>query len=228
MPYEVLVMGWLGVASLFGGASALAAARWGRDPFAWVLLGAVFGPLGLLLLAAMHRDDLRRPVRYMIGPATGSPRRTGSRVLLAVDDSPASLCAAEYVIERYGATGRLVDLMAVLPLERADGLESPEGSVRRSRLERDFEECVVAPRELLCAAGLRVHTVMAFGEPWRQISRVAKELGSDLTVVGLRAGTVASILRGPVPGEVAKVDSQPLIVVDEDRHAIVGSWAPSG
>jgi nucleotide-binding universal stress UspA family protein len=221
MPYEVLAIGWLGMASLFGGASALVAARWGRDPFAWALLGAVLGPLGLFLLVAMHRDDLRRPVPYVVGRMTGPLRRTGDRVLLVVDGSPAGLCAAEYVIKRYGGTAGEVFLMGVLPLEQADGLESPEGSVRRSRLESEFEECVGPARDLLATAGLPVRAIMAFGEPCQQITRVAVDKGCDVILLGYRRGATRALLKGLLPRRIARAAKRPLVVVEGDRHGIV-------
>ena len=45
MPFTVLIIAWVGVNLFFGALSALAASRWGRDPFAWLFLGSAVAPL---------------------------------------------------------------------------------------------------------------------------------------------------------------------------------------
>lgn len=221
MPYEVLALGWLGTASLFGGASALAAARWGRDPFAWMLLGGVLGPLGLILLVAMHRDDLRRPVRYVIGPAMGPSRSTGERVLLAVDGSAGSLAAAETAIERHGATAREVCVLAVLPLEQADGLGSAGSLIRRRRMEDEFRRRVWQAADRLAGASVPVRTIMAFGEPCQQIARVAADERCDVILLGYRPRAARALLRRLLPQAIAIAAGRPIVVVEGDRHVIV-------
>lgn len=221
MPYEVLALGWLGMASLFGGASALAAARWGRDPFAWVLLGAVLGPLGLLLLVAMHRDDVKRPVPHVTGPAMGPSRTTGDRVLLAVDGSPGSLAAAKTAVERHGATAREVCVLAVLPLEQVDGLGSHGSSIRRLRMEDEFRRRVWPAVHRLAGAGLPVRTIMAFGEPCQQIARVTADESCDAILLGYRPSAARALLRRLLPKASAIAAGRPIVVVEGDRHVIV-------
>ncbi len=221
MPYEVLALGWAGIAVLFGGISALVAARWGRDPFSWALLGSVLGPLGLFLLVAMHRDDLRRPVPYVIRQATGPSRSTGERVLLAVDGSPGSLAAAETAVERHGATARQVCVLAVLPLEQADGLGSPGSSIRRLRMEDEFRRRVWPAADRLAGAGLPVRTIIAFGEPCQQIARVAAGESCDAILLGYRPGAARALLRRLLPKAIAIAAGRPIVVVEGDRHVIV-------
>ncbi|MEX0801511.1 MAG: universal stress protein [Dehalococcoidia bacterium] len=214
MSFTVFALAWLGSGLAFGALSAYAASRWGRDPFAWLLLGAVLGPIGFLLLAGMHRDDLRRTRPSLAGAGSRAGGPPHVRVLLAVDGSPASARATQYVIDHFGPALQEVTVVGVLPLERANGVVAREESLRRRHLEEEVSRYLGDACAELRAAGTVCRPVTRFGDPADEILRLAQEEDCELIVMGRRGrGAVAKLLLGSVSDKVVRAAACPVMVV---------------
>jgi nucleotide-binding universal stress UspA family protein len=203
MSFALFLTIWLGVNLIFGAFAAFLANRWGRDPFGWLLVGAVLGPISLIILLAEHYRD-RETTRPTIvgGPAGRHPQPS---VLVAVDGSEMSNQAVEYVISRFGASLDAVTVVGVLPIERAEGAELEEGSPRKDLLEEDIEQHLGSACSMLHKAGISCTTVVRFGEPGEEILKLAAEEGAQLIVMGRRGrGKAATMLLGSVSNKVAK------------------------
>lgn len=211
MPYEVFVTIWLGVNLVFGAASAYLASRRGRDPFGWLLVGAVLGPIALLLLLF---DLQRRPAEPELASPGAPVPGGGPAVLVAVDGSAMSEQAVRYVVERFGTSLDEVNVVGVLPVERAEGAALEEGSHRRRVLEEEIERYLGAACSTLHDAGITCKSIVRFGDPATEILKLAGEIGCDLIVMGRRGrGKAAKLLLGSVSEKVTKEAPCPVTVV---------------
>lgn len=214
MPYSSFAIAVVAVNLVFAALSAWAASRWGRDPFAWLFLGSALGPLAFLSLVFVHQDDLRRARPGLAGPGSRVSAPLGPRVLLAVDGSPPSERAVQYVVERFGPRLGEVSVVGVLAIERAEGKMAEEGSSRRRDLEDEIQRHLGSACESLRAAGLACRSVVRFGDPAAEILELAGGGLFDLVVMGRRGrGRAAKALLGSVSEKVVREASCPVTVV---------------
>jgi nucleotide-binding universal stress UspA family protein len=214
MPFELFLTGWLGMNLVFGALSAYLASKWGREPFAWLLAGAVFGPIALILLLFEHQRDTRSPRPSLATSGTRTGTGGGPRVLIALDGSPMSEQGVDYVVEHFGASLEEVSLVGVLPIERAEGAAMSEGSPRKNLLEEEIERYLSTAGSTLQKAGIANRSVVRFGEPAREILDLARETHCDLIVLGRRGrGKTAKLLLGSVSDKVTKEAPCPVTVV---------------
>lgn len=213
MPYEIFLTIWLGFNLVFGALAAFLASRWGRDPFGWLLIGAVIGPIGLILLLVEHGRDAGGARPRIQGPGAGVPP-SKSGVLIAVDGSAMSEQAVEYVVEHFGASLEEVSVVGVLPIERAAGAATEEGSPRKTLLEEEIERYLGTACSTLRKAGIACKSVIRFGEPAGEILELARETDCGLIVLGRRGrGKAAKLLLGSVSEKVTKEAPCPVTVV---------------
>ena len=214
MQYELFLTIWLGFNLVFGALSAYLASRWGRDPFGWLLAGAILGPISLILLLVEHRRDAQMPRPQLATAGASTQTGGGPSVLIALDGSPMSEQAVRYVLEHFGASLDEVTLVGVLPIERAEGAALEEGSPRRSLLEEEIERYLGKASSTLQKAGIACKSVVRFGEPAGEILSLATETNCDLIVLGRRGrGKAAKLLLGSVSDKVAKEAPCPVTVV---------------
>lgn len=214
MPYELFLIAWLGMNLVFGALAAYLASRWGRDPFGWLFVGAVVGPIAVILLVLEHRRDPRMPRPSLT--TTGSRTRAdgGLNVLIAVDGSPFSEQAVQYVVEHFGTSLEEASVVGVLPIERAEGAAMEEGSPRKSLLEEEIERYLGTACSALWKAGIACKSVVRFGEPAGEILKLAGETDCDLIVVGRRGrGKAAKLLLGSVSEKLTREAPCPVTVV---------------
>jgi nucleotide-binding universal stress UspA family protein len=188
---------------------AFLASRSGRDPFGWVIVCAVLGPIGLIGLLAVRGNAAGRTLEV---ESSGQPG-TGSRVLVPVDGSPHSLDAVRHAIDQREAISEVV-LLAVLPLERAEGAEEAESSPRRRALEEDVTSHTAEALDLLRSAGVAYRAETRFGDPATEILRFAEEAGAEEVIMGRRGrGGIGKLLLGSVSDKVTKDAPMPVTVV---------------
>ena len=213
MSFIAFAVGWLAFNLIFAALSAFAASRWGRDPFGWLLVGAVLGPLAFLTLVALHRDDLRRGRPTLTGGGGGGePPR--AKILVAADGSEPGRRAVEWVVGHFAGTLSEVTVATVLPLEQADAVSGPSDSPRTAMLEAEIETRLAAACATLRAAGMACRTVTRFGDSATEILALADEGDFELTVMGRRGrGGVAKLLLGSVSEKVVKTSSRPVMVI---------------
>lgn len=165
----------------------------GRGRFAAILLGSV--TQSLLGVAAC-------PVLVARPPAVPP-----SRVVLAVDGSPASAAATRAVSDFPLASDPTITIVTIvatwsspyaeLPIVgRPDLLAAEEAAAARS--------IAASAAEALAGAGLNTTVVVRCGDPADGIVRVARECDADLVVVGaLGQSAIRDRLLGSVAGRVA-------------------------
>ena len=214
MAYEVFLIIWLGFNLIFASLSAYMANRWGRDPFAWLLIGTVLGPIGLLLLVLEHRRDI---VRARLSLGSAGSRVRGQRqptVLVAVDGSAMSDQAVRHVVEQLDSSLDEVTVISVLPIERSDAIPPEDDSPRSRLLKEEIARHIGSACSTLQDAGIACRSVIRFGDPATEVLKLAEEIGCDLIVVGRRGrGRAAKLLLGSVSEKVTREAACPVTVV---------------
>jgi nucleotide-binding universal stress UspA family protein len=213
MSFTTFALGWLAVAVVSALLAALLAGRWGRDPFGWLLAGAVLGPFAFVALVALHLDDRRAP-----HPARASrtqvPLYGRMNILLAADGSEPSTRAAEWIVRSFSGAPVEVTVCTVLPRERAEAASPPADTAPAMGVDAEAQEAVQGACETLERSGFSCRTVIRFGDPGEEIVALADEENVELIVLGRRGREgVAKLLLGSVSEKVVKNSSRPVMVV---------------
>ena len=185
---------------LLGVSTALVMGRRGHEPFMWLVLAIVLGPLVLpLAVSALHHD---RPglLRRL---STGSPGSGRVDVLVGIDGSEAALDALRSVIAILGdRLGRLT-LAAVVDYDVAMGSVLAEGRrAAETDLRRAAEATTLAPE-----------TIVLSGRPAEALRKHAVEEGYELMAVGSRGRGASRTLLGSVATELARGGDVPALIV---------------
>jgi len=149
-------------------------------------------------------------------------------ILVATDGSQAATAALEAAIALATETGDEIVAITVWRALQGDyGHAHPSAAVLDDLLkaEREHAEATLAEAIALAdAAGVRVRTRLATGDPAREICAHAQEIDARLIAIGTRGyGSVASLLLGSVSNAVIRHAPCPVMVIREPaRAAAVG------
>lgn len=174
-----------------------------------------FGPLRRAVMGGVSRSVVRHahcPVLVVRGGQPLGP------VLVCVDGSKGAAEAARAGAEISAATGAALHVVYVMRAERYRpqfGPEAWEGWQKNlARASRDARSWVEEQADLLQTGTRSVEAHLAFGEPAREVVRLAGEVGAGLIVVGSRGlGGVRRMLLGSVSDSVVEHAPCPVMVV---------------
>lgn len=194
--FVIVALAW----ALLGVSMALAMGRRGHQPFMWLVLGIVFGPLVLPLgMMTLRHDEPGMVERLSQGrPGTGSVD-----VLVGIDGSAHAEKALRRVIELLGSRLGRLTLAAVLDYDVAAG----------SRLAEDHEQARGDLVHAANATSLRPETVLLSGRPGEALRKYALEQGYEVIVVGRRGHGASRVLLGSVASELARGGEVPALIV---------------
>ncbi len=141
-------------------------------------------------------------------------------IVVATDGSAAAVAALDEAIAIAQSTGDGLAAITVWRALQGDfGLAYPSGALLNELLdaERDHAESALSDAAARGkAAGVRVTTRLATGDPAECICAYAAETGARMIAMGSHGyGTVASLLLGSVSGEVLRKAPCPVLVVRE-------------
>lgn len=201
-----VAVGWAAI----GVTLALVMGRRGHSGFAWLVLGAVLGPLAVVLAVDATRHE-RRPGAEIVLAATPPTSGTGPvDVLVGYDGSQEALAAAEAVVELFGTRlGRLTAATVV-----------PYGEATDAR-----RRAADALRDLAGHSRGRVPGLeLLRGHPSAALGAFAAGGHYDLIAVGTRGAGITKALLGSAASELARDSSVPVLLVG-GRRASAGRRA---
>ncbi len=194
---------WLAVVLVSMLIVGFVAGRWGHDPFGWLFLAAVMGPIAMIALIGTRHRNKSLPV----AAAARASRDGAARIIIACDGSDAGQRMAEHVVSTWGAKADIV--LAVIETLEAEPRTPAEVEEQQSRINRN-----TAPaRSALTGAGIGHRTVVAYGSPGEQIVRIAAEEGAAAIIVGRRGAGLTRALLGSVSDHVVRNATQPVVIV---------------
>ena len=200
------IAAWLTLVAVSAFVVALLARRWGHDPFGWVFLSAVMGPIAIVGLVGARIGERERPSPRRKQPSEGDARPK-FRILAACDGSAYGALIARRIVERHPDAG--VTILAVLPKE------SQPRSDERSRMDHDARVAAITkePLAILEHAGIPASVSVAYGVPGEEIVRCANEDRPDLVMVGRRGAGLTKLLLGSVSDHVVRSTERPVLIV---------------
>lgn len=198
--FEGLVI-WLAIVLVSMLIVAYLARRWGHDPFGWLFLAAVMGPIAIIaLVGTRHRDqEVSRNAPVAVA-------RESSPIIVACDGSPASADAARYVLASHA------DAPVVLLMVEAHEAE-PRNDAERDEQRARLVKTIAPAANVLRSAGVDLEEMVAYGNPGEQIVRCADANGARAIIIGRRGAGLSRALLGSVSDYVVKHAKQPVLVI---------------
>ncbi len=186
--------------ALLGVSMAVLMGRRGHQPFMWLVLGIVLGPLVLPLAASALRHDEPGLIERLSRGRAG----TGSvDVLVGIDGS----AEAEHALRR--AVGLLRWRIGRLTLATVLDYDVSAGSF----LAEDHEKARGDLIRTADAISPRPETVVLSGRPAEALRKYAVEETYDVIVAGRRGHGANRVLLGSVASELARGDEVPALIV---------------
>ena len=182
--------------------------RRGHNGFAWLVLGAVLGPLAVVLAvdAGRHSENLEP---QLVDAAPREHRSGPVDVLVGYDGSPQSMAAIEAVISLLGdRLGRLTVATVV-----------PYGGVRELERTAESELRAIGRR----TAGHKPELEVLHGRPSAALRQFAADSGFDLMVVGTRGAGLSETVLGSTASELARGSEVPVLIAGGARSELLES-----
>jgi nucleotide-binding universal stress UspA family protein len=173
--------------------------RRGHDPFSWLLLGTLFGPLGAIFAAEARSRERPGPADLV---ATGRAAGPGPvDVLVGIDGSSGSRAALHAVTELLGPRIGRLTLATVIPFD--SGVEAQRSA--RAGLEEQGRAVPDGPQlELL------------HGRPAEALLDRTVEGGYDLLVIGTRGTGASTSILGSTAVDAARSAKVPVLLMGDD------------
>lgn len=205
----LLILGvvWL----VIGVATAVVMGRRGHDPFAWLLVGVMLGPLALPpAVAAARHPGLTRPRRLLSGAPAGG--RVG--LLVGIDGSVQAAAALDAALDVLGARLGRLTLAAVTDVDATVAHEQEE-----ARLRQELQRQAVRAQARLAAAGIQAtaELLLLRGRPAHALLEQAVAGGYGLLAVGTRGAGLTPRLLGSVAESLAAGTVVPVLLASGSR-----------
>jgi nucleotide-binding universal stress UspA family protein len=197
--FLVVAVGWLAIGLVL----SLVMGRRGHDAFSWLVLGSLFGPLGLILAVDAWRHGEGRDPELVAHRRASGPGSVD--VLVGFDGSPESKAAFVAAVDLLGSRVGRLTLVTVVPYD--GGLEQER--LARAALEREAKSVGHMPRlEIL------------HGRPSEALLERAAEDGYDLLVIGTRGAGMSRALLGSAAADIARAGKIPVLLAGTDEYDI--------
>jgi nucleotide-binding universal stress UspA family protein len=184
-----------------GVAASIFMGRRGHNPFAWLLLGAMLGPLVIPVIAVAVNEERMRERREVVGgTSAGGP----IDVLVGIDGSPeaeAALHAASALI------GPLIGRLTLATVEDFD--------TAGSRTPLDLERRAVETLERVASSveARRPGAVVLTGRPADALMRYAVDEGYEVIAIGRRGRGANKAVMGSTASRLTAGADVPVLVV---------------
>lgn len=190
----LIAVAWMSV----GLTLSLVMGRRGHNAFAWLVLGTLFGPLGLIFAVEARSEEQLRPELI----ASGTSRGEGPvDVLVGIDGSPESRAALRAAAELLGPRVGRLTLATVIPYD--SGVDQQRTA--RARLEQE---------STMLGGGPQLEVL--HGRPGVVLLQRAAEDGYDLLVIGCRGAGASKAFLGSTAVDIAESAKIPVLVMGAD------------
>jgi nucleotide-binding universal stress UspA family protein len=182
------------IASIFMG-------RRGHNPFAWLALGAILGPLVIPVAAVAVREErIRRRGELARGTSAGG----AVDVLVGIDGSPEAQAALDAATRLFGPVIGRLTLATVVDFDSA-------GS--RTPLEIERRAAETLERAASSVEAQRPSAVILTGRPADALMRYAADEGYEAIVIGRRGRGANKAVMGSTASRLTAGPDVPVLVV---------------
>lgn len=184
-----------------GVVASVAMGRRGHNPFAWLALGAIFGPLLIPIATVAVRDERMRRRREVSG---GSPGQGPVDILVGIDGSPESEAALQEAVKLFATRiGRLT-------LANVEDFDSAG-----SFMPLEVEERAVETLERLASStgSPKPGSVILTGRPANALAKYATEEGYQVIAIGRRGHGASNAIMGSTATRLARGADLPVLIV---------------
>jgi nucleotide-binding universal stress UspA family protein len=195
MSYGSVVLAVAGIWLATGFVLSLVMRRRGHDAFSWLVLGTLFGPLGLIFAVEARSEEGTRPELVAARTSSGSGPID---VLAGVDGSPESRAALLAAVELLGPRLGRLTLATVIPYDCG----FYHRRTAKAALEVEGE-----------ALGAGAQLELLHGPPAPVLLQRANEGGCDLLVIGTRGAGAAKAVLGSTAVDIARSAKIPVLLM---------------
>ena len=175
--------------------------RRGHNPFTWLILGAILGPIVLPLVRSAVRDEDGQQDRPV---AEGIPGEGPVDVLVGFDGSEQSQAALRSATALLGTRIGRLTVAAVVDFEGATSQHPWE----------DEERAIASIEGLAVSEGARkAGAVLLSGQPATALMKHAREEGYELLAIGKRGHGRSKALLGSTASRLAHGTEVPVLIV---------------
>ncbi len=197
MALLILLVVWVTIgviASIFMG-------RRGHNPFAWLVFGAILGPLVIPVGAVAIREERMLQRREL---ASGTSAGGTVDVLVGIDGSPESQAALRAATRLFGP---VIGRLALATVEDFDSAGSRTPLETERRAAQSLEQAAASIETQ------RPSAVILTGRPADALMRYAAEQGYELIVIGRRGRGANKAVMGSTASRLAHGADVPVLVV---------------
>jgi nucleotide-binding universal stress UspA family protein len=182
------------IASIFMG-------RRGHNPFAWLVLGCILGPLVIPVAAVAVREERMRQRREV---ASGTSAGGAVDVLLGIDGSPEAQAALHAATRLFGP---VIGRLTLASVEDFDSGRS------RTPLEIETRAAETLARAASSVEAHRPSAIILTGRPADALMRYAADEGYEVIAIGRRGGGANKAVMGSTASRLTNGADVPVLVV---------------
>jgi nucleotide-binding universal stress UspA family protein len=184
-----------------GVAASIFMGRRGHNPFAWLLLGAILGPVVIPVIAVAGHEERMRQRREVVG---GTSAGGAVDVLVGIDGSPEAEVAMRAAASLFGP---LIGRLTLATVEDFD--------TAGSRTPLEFEHRAVGTLERVASsvAAQRPSAVILTGRPADALMRYAVDEGYEVIAIGRRGRGAQQAVMGSTASRLTAGADVPVLVV---------------
>jgi nucleotide-binding universal stress UspA family protein len=191
----------LGVFIAIGVIVSVFMGRRGHNPFAWLMLGCILGPLVIPVAAvAVHEERMRQRWEVVSGTSAGG----AVDVLVGIDGSPEAEAALRAATQLFGPVVGRLTLASVEDFDSA-------GS--RTPLEIETRATVTLERVASSVEAQRPNAIILTGRPADALMRYAADEGYEVIAIGRRGRGANKALMGSTAARLTNGADVPVLVV---------------
>lgn len=190
-----------GLWALVGVAASIVMGRRGHNPFAWLLLGAILGPLVIPVAQVAVRDERTRQRREVV---SGSPSGGSVDILVGIDGSPESETALHVATTLFETRIGRLTLVSV---------EDFDSSGSRTPLRIEERAVEVLERMASSAEAQQPGAVILTGRPADALMQHAIDEGYKVIVIGRRGRGATNAVMGSTASRLARGSDVPVLIV---------------